>query len=87
MLVQKKKKKVPNLKAKHLSVFTNYLSHNQTVNINEIEILDKSVLDEYVPIEYIGLLREGITPYACKKFNIEYSYRRKRIIIPQKFTF
>ena len=37
-----------------------------------------------MPIEYIGFLREGITPYACKKFNIEYSYRRKRIIIPQK---
>ena len=82
--IKNKKKKKPNLKAKALSVFTNHLSHNQAVNINDIEILDKSVLDEYVPIEYIGFLREGITPYACKKFNIEYSYRRKRIIIPQK---
>ena len=72
------------LKSKALSVFTNFLSHNNTVNVEEIEVLDNSVLDEYTPIEYIGLLHEGITPYACKKFNIEYSYRRKRIIIPQK---
>ena len=81
-----KPKSKPNidLKSKALSVFTNFLSHNQSVDVNEIEVIDKAVLDEYVPIEYIGLLREGITPYACKKFNIEYSYRRKRIIIPQK---
>lgn len=72
------------LKAKALSVFTNFLSNNSSVNVGDIEVLDESVLDEYVPIAYIGLLREGITPYACKKFNIEYSYRRKRIIIPQK---
>ena len=72
------------LKAKALSVFTNYLSHNQSIDVADIAVLDESVLNEYVPIEYIGFLREGITPYACKKFNIEYSYRRKRIIIPQK---
>lgn len=82
--IKTKKKKKVDLKAKALSVFTNYLSHNQSVNVNDIEVLDESILNEYVPIEYIGFLREGITPYACKAFNIEYSYRRKRIIIPQK---
>ena len=80
----KKKPKNVDLKSKALSVFTNFLSHNQSTNVTDIEVLDSSVLDEYAPIEYIGLLREGITPYACQKFNIEYSYRRKRIIIPQK---
>ena len=72
------------LKAKALSVFTNFLSYNNKYNVNDIEIMDASILDEYIPIAHIELLHEGITPYACKKFNIEYSYRRKRIIIPQK---
>ena len=56
----------------------------KVIDSEVVEVLDDSVLDEYTPIEYIELLHEGITPYACKKFNIEYSYRRKRIIIPQK---
>ena len=80
----KKKPKNVDLKSKALSVFTNFLSHNQSTNVTDIEVLDSSVLDEYAPIEYIGLLREGITPYACQKFNIEYSYRRKRIIKKKK---
>ena len=80
--VQHKKQDV-NLKEKALSVFTNFLQ-SHTFNVNDIEVLDESILDEYIPIEYIGLLHEGITPYACKAFNVQYSYRRQRIIIPQK---
>lgn len=82
--IKNKKPKQKDLKSKALSVFTNYVNKNKSVDVAEINILDNSILDEYVPIEYIGWLREGITPYACNKFNIEYSYRRKRIIIPQK---
>lgn len=73
-----------NLKDKVLSTFTQHLCCNHNVNVKDIEVLEDSVLDEYVPIEYIGFLKEGITPYTCERFNIEYSYRRKRIMIPQK---
>lgn len=81
------KKKPPeiDLKAKVLSVFTNHLTCNQPVNVADIEVLDDSVLDEYAPIEYIDWLREGITPNTCQRFNIQYSYKRKRIIIPHKY--
>lgn len=82
--IKNKKPRKVDLKSQALSVFTNYIKGNSRVNVNDIDVLDESILDEYVPIEYIGWLREGITPYACKKFGIEYSYRRKRIIIPQK---
>ena len=43
-------KKKPNnidLKSKALSVFTNFLSHNNNVNVGDIEVLDESILDEY----------------------------------------
>ena len=82
--IKNKKPKKRNLKAEALSVFTNHLNKNHCVNAADINVLDESVLDEYAPIEHISWLREGITPYACNKFNIQYSYRRKRIIIPQK---
>lgn len=82
--IRSKQSKKRDLKSEALSIFTNHLHKNTNVNVADINVLDESVLDEYVPIEYIGWLREGITPYACKKFDIEYSYRRKRIIIPQK---
>lgn len=82
--IKNKQPKKRDLKSETLSIFTNHLHKNHSINVADINVLDESVLDEYVPIEYIGWLREGITPYACKKFGIEYSYRRKRIIIPQK---
>ena len=29
-------------------------------------------------------IREGVMPFACKRFNIGYSYDRKRIVIPER---
>ncbi len=51
----------------------------------EVIPIDESVLDEYVPLLYIGWLREGIMPTTAKKFGIEYSYKRKRVIIPVRY--
>lgn len=81
---KRKSKPTIDLKAKALSIFTNHLSNNSSINVKNIEVLDEKILDEYVPIEHIDFLREGITPYACNKFDIEYSYKRQRIIIPQR---
>ena len=72
------------LKDKALSIFTQHLQCNHPVDAKAIEVIDDSILNEYVPLEYIGFLKEGITPYTCRIFNIEYSYRRKRIMIPIK---
>lgn len=79
------KPKHTDLKAKALSVFTNHLSYNAPVNVANLNILDESVLGEYINIEHIDLLHEGITPRTCRKFNIEYSYKRKRIMIPHRY--
>lgn len=80
-----KRPKDIDLKSKALSVFTKHLSGNGAINVADIEVLDEAVLDEYTPIEYIGLLREGITPQACRRFGIQYSYKRRRIIIPHRY--
>jgi DNA primase len=41
-------------------------------------------MKEYVDLPYIGWVKEGILPFACKRFNIGYSYDRKRIVIPER---
>lgn len=50
----------------------------------DIPVYDDSCMKEYVDLPYIGWVREGVMPFACKKFNIGYSYDRKRIVIPER---
>ena len=48
----------------------------------DIPVYDDSCIKEYIDLPYIGWVREGIMPFVCKRFNIGFSYDRKRIIIP-----
>ena len=50
----------------------------------DIPIYDGSCMKEYIDLPYIGWVREGVMPFACKRFNIGYSYDRKRIVIPER---
>ena len=50
----------------------------------DIPIYDDSFMKEYIDLPYIGWVREGVMPFACKRFNIGYSYDRKRIVIPER---
>lgn len=50
----------------------------------DIPVYDESCMKEYIDLPYIGWVREGILPMACKRFNIGYSYDRKRIVIPER---
>lgn len=50
----------------------------------DIPVYDESCMKEYIDLPYIGWVREGILPFACKRFNIGYSYDRKRIVIPER---
>ena len=79
---QNKGGSVADIKSKVLSVFTKHISCRDSVNVADIEILDEHALDEFSDIEFIGLLREGITPQTCARFGVMYSYRQKRIIFP-----
>lgn len=50
----------------------------------DIPIYDESCMKEYIDLPYIGWVREGVMPFACKRFNIGYSYDRRRIVIPER---
>ena len=60
-------------------------SSGQKLDVNDIHVIDEEVLHDYIPIPYIGWVREGVMPWTVKKFGIAYSYRRKRIIIPMRY--
>ena len=67
-----------------LWVFERLINNTQYYDCNEIQYLNESLLDDYIPMLYIGWFREGIMSWSAKKFNIAYSYKNKRIIIPHR---
>lgn len=67
-----------------LEIFKKVESGHKT-NVADIHTLDEDLLDDYIPMLYIGWLREGIMPWSAKKFGLAYSYKRKRVIIPMRY--
>lgn len=66
-----------------LQIFKKVRKKRHTLD-KDVPIYDDSCMKEYVDLPYIGWIREGVMPFACKRFNIGYSYDRKRIIIPER---
>lgn len=60
-------------------------STRRVVDVSNIHILDEQLMNDYVPLLHIDWVKEGITERARKKFNIAYSYRYKRIVIPHRY--
>jgi DNA primase len=55
------------------------------VNVEDIHILDDKLLDDYIPMLHIDWVREGVTEKTREKFNITYSYKHKRVVIPMRY--
>jgi len=69
-----------------LEIFKKVKRKRNKVNINDIEIYNSEIIEEYEPVLYIDWLKEdGITEFTRKRFNIGYSYKLKRIIIPIRY--
>lgn len=82
----KKKEEKHKKKFDPLNVFKKVLRNNRRViNVDDIHALDDKLLDDYVPMLHIDWVREGITERARKKFNIAYSYKHKRVVIPHYY--
>lgn len=81
---QYKKKETDEEKQDILDIFKKVKKSKCVVN-RDIEIYDDSILKEYVNLPHISWIREGIMPFTCKRFNIGYSYDKKRIIIPWRY--
>lgn len=82
----KKQEEKPQKKYDPLSVFKRVLSCNRrVVNVDDIHILDDKLIDDYIPMLHIDWLREGITEKTREKFDIAYSYKHKRVVIPMRY--
>lgn len=68
-----------------LAVFKRALSSRRRVNVADINVIDESALNEYVPLLHIDWFKEGITEKTREKFGLAYSYRRKRVMIPIRY--
>lgn len=67
-----------------LSVFKKAKSKTYN-NSSEIKIYGNEIHEEYITIPYIEWVREGIMPYTQKEFEIGYSAKTNRIIIPHRY--
>lgn len=80
-----KKKKEKEVKYDPLDVFKKVKKRRKRVDVKDIEIFNEEVLDEFIPLPHIDLIREGVMPWTCKEFKIGYAPNRKRIVIPHRF--
>jgi len=81
----KKRSKEDN-KIDPLEIFKKVKRRRNKVNINDIEIYDSTIIEEYEPVLYIDWMKEdGIVEFTRKRFNIGYSYKHKRIVIPVRY--
>lgn len=69
-----------------LAVFENAINrHGAIVDVAEIQAIKEEAINDYVPLLYIDWLREGIMPWAAKKFGLAYSYKYHRVVIPIRY--
>ena len=68
-----------------LAIFKKAKRKRYVVNDIDINTYDDSFMKEYVQLPHISWVREGILPFVCKKFNIGYSFNKKRITIPWRW--
>lgn len=68
-----------------LAVFKNALSACRCINVANIQAIREEAINDYVPLLYIDWLRDGIMPWAAKKFELAYSYKYHRVVVPIRF--
>lgn len=82
----KKKEDKPKKKFDPLNVFKKVLRSNRLViDVEDIHVLDDKLLQDYIPMLHIDWVKQGITERTRRKFNLAYSYRHKRVVIPLKY--
>lgn len=80
----KRKQKTKDVKqADPLHIFKKTKSKRK-VDVADIRVLNEELLNDFIPLLYIGWYREGIMPWTRKKFGLAYSYKYKRVVIPHR---
>ena len=67
-----------------LAIFKRVTNRRRIVDVNDIQVLENELLNDFVPMLHISWFREGIMPWTRRKFDLAYSYRHKRVVIPMK---
>lgn len=82
----KKQEEKPKKKFDPLNVFKRVMrSSRKAINVDDIHVLDDKLMDDYIPMLHIDWVREGITERTRKKFNLSYSYKHRRIVVPLRY--
>lgn len=68
-----------------INMFKQYKTSRKVCDVNDIKFLDPKELRDFEPRIFIDWYREGVMPWSAKKFNLMYSYRWHRIIIPHRY--
>lgn len=68
-----------------LAIFKRVTQRKSKVNVLDYDILNETELQDFVPYIHIDFFREGIMNKTIKKFNLAYSYRYKRTVIPLRY--
>jgi DNA primase len=68
-----------------LAVFKKVKKYRKQNNVSDIEVLDDEILEDYTPCIHVNWVKEGITQYTVNKFQLGYSFRRQRVIIPVRY--
>ena len=68
-----------------LHIFKKVKRRRKSNDITEIETLNEEILEDYTPCIHINWVKEGITQKTVSKFQLGYSFRRQRVIIPVRY--
>lgn len=80
-----KKAAQPEKKFDPLAIFRRVANRRKTVNVDDIQVLEDKLLQDYIPMLHIDWAREGITERTREKFGLAYSYKHKRVVIPMRY--
>lgn len=77
-------KKKPSTKP--LDILNIFKTHQESyrLDVKDIHTIEEEVLNDYIPILYIGWFKEGVMPWTAKKFGLLFSYKMRRIVIPMR---
>lgn len=79
-------KKENKAKKNPLAIFRDIINRRKShIDVAEIVEIEEEALDDFVPMIHIDWFREGIMPWARKKFGLCYSYKRKRMVVPIRY--
>lgn len=68
-----------------LAIFKKVKCKKKKNDVLELNVLEESILSDFMPYIHISWFREGIMQTTVDKFGLGYSYKWKRVIIPMRY--